>query len=66
MSMTNRFGITLNNTSRQKEEEEKDWGALVGVVQWIECRPVDGRVAGVPAHAWIEGQVPSCGYVRGN
>ena len=43
--------------------------ALAGVAQWIEHRPASQKVAGwipVRAHAWVAGQVPSRGCVRGN
>ena len=43
--------------------------ALAGVAHWIECEYVNQRVAGsIPsrAHAWVVGQVPSMGCVRGN
>ena len=44
-------------------------GALAGVAQWIECKPVNQRATGsIPfrAHAWVVGQVPSRGHARGN
>ena len=48
----------------------KKWdGALAGVAQWIECHSVNLRVAIrflVRAHAWVVGQVPSRGHMRGN
>ena len=48
----------------------KDWnGALAGVAQWTDCRPVNQRVSGsIPiwAHAWVVGQIPSWGCARGN
>ena len=43
--------------------------ALAGVAQWIECRL---QTKGLPvqfpvrAHAWVVGQVPSGGHMRGN
>ena len=43
--------------------------ALAGVAQWIECQPANQRVAGLipsQAHAWVVGQVPNGGHVRGN
>ena len=43
--------------------------ALAGVAQWIEHWLVNQRVTGsfaVRTHAWVAGQVPSWGYVRGN
>ena len=43
--------------------------ALAAVAQWIECRPVNQKVADwipVRAHAWVAVQVPSWGYGRGN
>ena len=43
--------------------------ALTGVAQWIERRPVNQWVTvqfPVRAHAWVAGQVPSRGCVRGN
>ena len=45
--------------------------ALGGVAQWIECWPVNRRVAGsIPSltlpHAWVAGQVRSRGCMRGN
>ena len=43
--------------------------ALAGVTQGTECQPVDQRVFGsspVRVHAWVLGQVPSRGRVRGN
>ena len=43
--------------------------ALAAVAQWIECQPENRRVAGlipIGAHAWVTGQVPSWGGVRGN
>ena len=43
--------------------------ALAGVAQWIECR-LQTKVSPVQfpvrAHAWVAGQVPSEGQVRGN
>ena len=45
--------------------------ALAGVAQWIECRPVNQRVAGlIPSQGLClgcqPGQVPSAGRVRSN
>ena len=43
--------------------------ALAGVAQWIECRPANQKVTGpipVRTRAWVVGQVPSWGCVRGN
>ena len=43
--------------------------ALAGVAQWIECQTVNPKVASwfpVRAHAWVAGQDPSGGHVRGN
>ena len=38
--------------------------ALAGVAQWIECWPANQNVT-IRAHAWVAGQVPSGGGVRG-
>ena len=43
--------------------------ALAGVAQWIECGlQTKGSPVLLPvrAHAWVAGQVPSGGHVRGN
>ena len=43
--------------------------SLDGVAQWIECRlQTKGSLVQFPvrAHAWVVGQVPSRGHVRGN
>ena len=43
--------------------------ALAGVAQWIEHQPEKHRVAGsIPsqAHAWVAGQVPGGGHMRGS
>ena len=47
----------------------KAWRALAGIPQWIECGlQTKGSPAGFPvrAQAWVVGQVPSGGHVRGN
>ena len=47
----------------------RKFGGLAGVAQWIE---LGLQTAGLPvqfpvrAHAWVAGQVPSEGHVRGN
>ena len=57
----------LKRTQHGPVKNEK--GALAGIVQWTECRL---RIKGLPvrfpikAHAWVVGQVPSRGHVRGN
>ena len=54
---------------RSLTSDQKTHIALAGVAQWIECCPDNQRVASsVPslAHAWVVGQVPSKGHVRGN
>ena len=43
--------------------------ALAGVAQWIECWPANQRSLvqfPVRAHAWVVGQVPRRGHMRGN
>ena len=43
--------------------------ALAGVAPWIERQPANQTVTGsfpVRARAWVVGQVPSRGLVRGN
>ena len=44
--------------------------ALAGVAQWTEHQPANQRVTGwipsLQAGAWVVGQVPSRGRVRGN
>ena len=43
--------------------------ALAGVAQWIECRlQTKGSPVRFPvrAHAWVSGQVPGGGHMRGN
>ena len=48
----------------------KKKGVLTGVTQWIEHQSVNERDAGVQfqdrAHAWVVGQVPWRGCIRGN
>ena len=46
------------------EEGENTDEVPAGAAQWIECQPVNRRVAGsipIGAHAWVAGQVPSRG-----
>ena len=45
------------------------FAALAGVAQWIECQTANQRVQvqfPVRAPAWVAGQVPSRGCMRGN
>ena len=46
------------------------WVALASVAQWVERWPVNRKVSssipGVRAHAWVEGQVPGWGRMKGN
>ena len=43
--------------------------SLAGAAHWIECQSANQKVAGsvlIRAHAWVAGQVPGWGHVRGN
>ena len=47
--------------------KEEQGLALADVAQWTECQPVNPKVRfPVRAHAWVAGQVPSWGRVRGS
>ena len=55
--------------SIERETFGKHLVCQAGVAQWTERQPANHRIAGwFPgrAHAWVEGQVPSRGQVRGN
>ena len=58
----------LNDKVAEKTQSEQQ-NALAGVAQWIECRlQTKGSPVRFPvrAHAWVAGQVPRGGHVRGN
>ena len=54
------------------EDKNTERRALAGVAQWTECQPVNQRVTRhmpwfpVRAHAWVAGQFPGWGCVRGH
>ena len=70
-----RQGFNLQNiqrTYRTQHQEDKQSNlknglALADVAQWIDCWPMNLKVAGsipVRAHAWLANQVPSWEHAR--
>ena len=61
---------TLTSVSLLKDVHKGYREALAGVAQWIECLPVNQKVAGsIPSHGTClrcSRQVPSCGPMRDN
>ena len=61
-------GLELQSVQLKESIKVKE-RALAGVAQWIECGlQTKGSLVQFPvrAHAWVVGQVPSGGHVRGN
>ena len=62
------WGLELQSVQLKESIKVKE-RALAGVAQWIECGlQTKGSLVQFPvrAHAWVVGQVPSGGHVRGN
>ena len=59
----------FQNSNLEVELKRKIKSPLAGMAQWIEHQPANqGSLVQFPikAHAWVAGQVPSLGGVRGN
>ena len=62
------WGLELQSVQLKESIKVKE-RALAGVAQWIECGlQTKGSLVQFPvrAHAWVVGQVPSGGHVRGH